>query len=304
VGDNRRPMSQERSRGSLIGASLFLALVAYGAGLVAMGFTQAALMRVVQLRLILILSEMTLALPALLVAFLLAHHIPELHRFSPVSPGAAVKTVVLGLAFWSLSLGVFEAQYIFVKPPLEYLQQFQGLHETLRPHRPLGWVFSIVAIAAAPAMCEEVLFRGLLVPVFRRVTEGALEIAGALTPASRARWAPAVAIVVSAALFGAIHVDGMRDGTSVYYRVPFAFFLGILLGKLRIDTGSLWPPMIAHATLNATTFLVVIFVEEPKGVLPDPQPLVALGMLLVGSTVAMALMKQIRRPAALPSSPW
>ena len=72
----------------------------------------------------------------------------------------------------------------------------------------------------------------------------------------------------------------------------------MLLAKLRLDTGSLWPSMIAHATLNATTFLVVLFVEEPKGVLPDPQPLVAIGMLVVGSTVARILMKRIRPATA------
>ena len=277
-------MSQERSPRSVIAASVFLALLAYGAGLVAMSYTQGALMRTFQLRLILIFAEMALALPALLVCLLLAKNIPELYRFSPVSPLAALKTVVLGLAFWGLSLGVFEAQYIFVKPPLEYLQQFQGLHETLRPHRALGWVFSIAAIAVAPAICEEMLFRGLLTPVFQRA-------AGAT-----------FAIVASSALFGAIHIDSMRDGTAVYYRVPFAFFLGMLLAKLRLDADSLWPPMIAHATLNATTFLVVIFVEEPKGTLPDPQPLVAVAMLLLGSAVAMAVMKQIRRPAVVPTA--
>ena len=285
MGDNRRPMSQERSQNSVIAASLFLALLAYGAGLLAMGYTQGVLIRTFQLRLILIFSEMALALPALLVALLLARQIPELHRFSPLPLTAALKTVVLGLAFWGLSLGVFEAQYVFVKPPLEYLQQFQGLHETLRPHRALGWIFSIAAIAVAPAVCEEILFRGLLTPVLRRAL------------------GPALAIVISAALFAVIHVDGLRDGTSVYYRVPFAFVLGMLLARLRLETDSLWPPMIAHATLNATTFLVVVFIEEPKGALPDPQPLVALAMLVVGSTVAMGLMKNIRARAPLPGRP-
>jgi len=282
VGDNHWFMSQERSKTSVIAASLFLSLLAYGVGLLAMGYIQGALIRTFQLRLLLIISEIALALPALVVAALLANHIPQLFRFSPLSAGAVLRTVVLGLAFWGLSLGVFEAQYVLVKPPLEYLQQFQGLHETLRPHRALGWVFSIAAIAVAPAVCEEILFRGLLTPVFQRAMGSTL------------------AIVLSAALFGAIHVDGLRDGTSVYYRVPFAFIMGMLLARLRIDTGSLWPPMIAHATLNATTFLVVIFIEEPKGALPDPQPLAALAMLLVGSTVAMALMKTLRAPVEAP----
>jgi membrane protease YdiL (CAAX protease family) len=180
-----------------------------------------------------------------------------------------------------LSLGVFEAQYVLARPPLEYLAQFEGLHDQLKPGSALGWVFSVAAIALAPAVCEEILVRGLLTPVFRFVA------------------GPALAIVFSAALFGAIHVDAMPDGTSVYYRVPFAFILGMLLAKIRLDTNSLWPSMIAHATLNATTFVVVLLAEEPKGVLPDAQPLSALAMLLIGGALARILMRQIRAPKAV-----
>jgi membrane protease YdiL (CAAX protease family) len=269
-------MSQERSKAAVTVSSLLLAALAYGTGLFAMAFAQAMLIKTLPLRPVLILSELALAVPALVAAALLAPHIPEIWRFRPLSATAAAKTVALGLALWGLSLGVFEAQYVFVRPPLAYLEQFQGLHEMLRPEGVLGWAYSIAAIAVAPAVCEEILFRGLLTPVLRR--------AGG----------PLFAMALSAALFGAIHVDGMRDGTSVYYRVPFAFILGLLLAKIRMDTESLWPSMIAHATLNATTFIVVFLAEEPKGVLPDPQPLVALGMLAVGSAVARLLMRQIR----------
>jgi membrane protease YdiL (CAAX protease family) len=258
-------------------ASLFLAAAAYAGGLLAMAYTQGFFVRTLDLRFVLILSEAALALPAVIVALLLAGSVPEVHRFRPVSAKALLLTVALGLAFWTLSLGVFEAQYVWVKPPLAYLQQFQGLHESLKPASLFGWVFSICAIAVAPAICEEILFRGLLTPVLRKA-------AGSV-----------FAIVVSAALFGAIHVDALADGTSVYYRVPFAFVLGLLLAGLRIETGSLWPPVIAHATLNATTFCVVVLVaEEPTNALPDPRPLMALGMLVLGSVAARALMRQIR----------
>ena len=210
----------------------------------------------------------------------LASWIPEVYQFRPLRPWAIPLTVALGLALWVLSLGVFEAQYVLVRPPIEYLDQFQGLHEMLRPKDALGWVFSIAAIAVAPAICEEIMFRGLLTPVLRHA-------AGSV-----------VAIVVSAMMFGAIHVDLMPSvggpPVAVYYRVPFAFILGMLLAKIRLDTGSLWPSMIAHATLNATTFVVVFVAPDQKGVLPDPQPFVALGMLLVGGAVSRLLFRRIR----------
>jgi len=272
-------MSQERPSVPALVGSLLLALVAYGVGLVGMGFAQARLVGNLELRGVLILSELALALPAVLAAVFLSRTVPDLYRFRPLVPWGALKTVALGLALWALSLGVFEAQFVLVKPPIAYLEQFQGFHELLKPVGLSGWIFSIGAIAFAPAICEEIVFRGLLTPVFRKVA------------------GPIVAIVISAGLFAAIHIDALRVGdaiVSVYYRVPFAFILGMLLAKIRLDTGSLWPPIIAHATLNATTFVVVLFAEEPTGVLPDPQPLVALGMLLAGSLVARVLMRQIQ----------
>jgi len=269
-------MSQERSKGWAAAAGFFAALLAYAAGLWMMAYTQAAVVGRAELRLVLILSEAALALPAVLTAFALARVVPEVIHFRPVSFRAAYMTVGLGLAFWILSLGVFEAQYVFVKPPLAFLQQFQGLHATLKPAGVLGWVFSLAAIALAPALCEEMMFRGLLTPVFRSVLGSG------------------VAVVLSAALFAAIHVDGLADGTTIYYRVPFAFVLGLLLAHLRIATGSLWLPVIAHATLNATTFCVVVLIaEEPTQALPDARPLVAVGMLLLGAAAARALMKRI-----------
>lgn len=272
-------MSQEKSSPFLAGASLLLALLAYASGIAAMGLVQKAVAGKVEFRLVLILAEIGLALPALLVGASLASRLPELYRFTPLVPLGALKTGALGLALWVLSLGVFEAQYVLVKPLLAYLEQFQGLHALLKPVGLSGWIFSIAAIALAPAICEEILFRGLLTPVFRRA-------AGA-----------AFAIVASAALFAAIHIDAVREGdaaTTVYYRVPFAFVLGLLLAKIRLDTGSLWPPIIAHATLNATTFVVVLMIEQPKPVLEDPRPLVALGMLAVGAAAVRFLMRGIR----------
>lgn len=276
MGDNRRFMSQRRSEAGIIAGSLFAGLLAYAGGLAAMMWTQGRLVGHHDIRLVLIGAEIALALPALVLAAILASRIPDLYRFRPLPAWGVLTTVGLGLTLWALSLGVFEAQYVLVRPPAEYLKQFQGLHDSLKPVGLFGWIFSVTAIAITPALCEEILFRGLLTPVLRRAL------------------GPLVAILVSAVLFGAIHVDAMADGTSVYYRVPFAFFLGMLLAKIRLDTQSLWPSMIAHATLNATTFVVVLFSEEPVDTLPDPQPLLALGMLLVGGVFSWYLLRRLR----------
>ena len=275
-------MSQERSQVAPVAASLFLAGFAYFGGIVAMGLMQSALARKVELRWIMVLAEGALAFPALIVAWLLWERIPEIVVFRPLSRFAPVLLVFLGFALWILSLGVLQAQYAIAPPPQAYLDQFQGLLESLRPRRPIGWVFSLGAIAVAPAVFEEVVFRGVLTPVLNRAA------------------GPAVAVLVSGVLFGAIHIDLLADGTSVYYRVPFAILLGMLLAKLRLDTGSLWPSMVAHATLNATTFLLVALVAtETPATVQEANPLVAAAMLLVGMPAALWIISVLKRGGAL-----
>jgi hypothetical protein len=115
----------------------------------------------------------------------------------------------------------------------------------------------------------------------------------ASTAAERTRWDPEPPKLVT------IFPASANVGSSV----PSAFSPAADISKAVLPAVvPLWPPMIAHATLNATTFLVVIFIEEPKGTLPDPQPLAALAMLLVGSAVAAALMRRIRAAEPAPTA--
>lgn len=269
-------MVQKRSGPALLLGAIVVSLAACALGVLAMAWTQGRLIRAYELRQVLIASEAALALPALLAGLALSRAFPEMASFRPLPARGPLICVGLGLALWGLSLGLFEAQYVLVRPPLEFLNQFQGLHDQLKPVGLAGWIFSITAIALTPALCEEIVFRGLLAPVFRRAL------------------GTAAALVISAGLFGLIHIDAMPDGTKVYYRVPFAFLLGVILAKVRFDSESLWPPMIAHATLNATTFVVVLLSDESIDTLPDPRPLLAAAMLAVGGVFAHLLLRQLR----------
>jgi hypothetical protein len=50
-----------------------------------------------------------------------------------------------------------------------------------------------------------------------------------------------------------------------------------------VRTGSLAACVLAHAALNALTFAVAPFVDDPAQGLPEPRPLLGLGMLVAGS---------------------
>jgi membrane protease YdiL (CAAX protease family) len=92
--------------------------------------------------------------------------------------------------------------------------------------------FNLLVLAIVPAIGEELLFRGYLQQTFTK-------------------WLgkPHVAIVITAVLFSAIHMQFQGF-------IP-RFALGLLLGYLFYWSGSLWLPIIAHFINNAIAILFV-----------------------------------------------
>ncbi|MFN0032433.1 MAG: type II CAAX prenyl endopeptidase Rce1 family protein [Flavobacteriales bacterium] len=97
-----------------------------------------------------------------------------------------------------------------------------------------GWDtgITIVSIALLPAVCEELLFRGVLQPLLAKAFRNIH-----------------LAIWVSAALFSAIHMQ--------FYGFLPRMLMGALLGYLVVWSGSLWTSMLAHAANN--TLAIVTF---------------------------------------------
>ena len=87
---------------------------------------------------------------------------------------------------------------------------------------------TLLLIAVLPGICEEVLFRGFIINGFKK----------------RGFWS---AIVITAALFGIIHLDMFR-------LIPVTI-IGIWLGYLVLKTKSLYIPIFAHVANNALAVL-------------------------------------------------
>lgn len=235
------------------------------------------------LRPTLFLAELTLAAPGVLALALLGRSPRAALGLLGPEPRLALLAVWSGIAFWVASLGLFELQYAVWAPPPGFLEAFRLLHKALKPAGPLDALLSVAAIAVAPAVCEEILFRGVILPSLLR----SLGAGGA--------------ILASAGLFGLIHLDATGGAASALtaYRVPFALAVGLGLGLLRVRTESLWPSLIAHATLNTITFAVAPFVDDPSGGLPAPEPWKGAGLLVVGLLgfhFALRWLRGSRRP--------
>jgi membrane protease YdiL (CAAX protease family) len=98
----------------------------------------------------------------------------------------------------------------------------RALHAALRPavqRAGDGW---LLAIGVASAVGEELLFRGLLVPI--------------------------LGVIVSAVVFGALH---QIRGRARWGWMVWATVMGILFGAAFAATGSLAGPIAAHAIINA-----------------------------------------------------
>ena len=155
----------------------------------------------------------------------------RLHR---AEPGPVFYSILASLALIvpTLSLQAVVGRYVKIPDAvieaLEAIVRAESLPE-------LAYVWLIAALGAA--VSEEFLFRGVL--------QNGL--------ASRLRGG--VAVLLTALVFAILHT---------IWRFPPAFILGIFLGLLYWRTGSLWPPIVAHLTIN-TVAIVTLYVAEVFG---------------------------------------
>jgi sodium transport system permease protein len=130
------------------------------------------------------------------------------------------------------------------------------------------WVL-ILALGVTPALCEELLFRGLVFSGFRKL-------------------GPTAAVLLSALLFAFAHA-------SIYRLVP-TFTLGALLGYTRLRSGSIVPGMILHG-LNNGLAIALLFTKpawaEPFVREQQPAPAIVLAAFAL-TAVALALLRSTR----------
>ncbi|PYQ54062.1 MAG: hypothetical protein DMF78_07530 [Acidobacteria bacterium] len=253
-----------------------LALAAFVVGYAAMMMSVGPMM-VHGLRPALMTGEAVLALPAVALVALSGLPLAEGLALRPVSARTAALAAVAGATLWAASLGLMNLQFVVWRPPTDFLDSFRRLHEILRPRSVGEGLLSVAAIAIVPALCEETLFRGVILPSFARAGD-------------------AVGLLGSAALFAIIHIDAVGT-TPVFYRLPFAFAVGLGLGALRLLTGSLLASMLAHAVLNTTTFLTVFLTGAASQAVDEPDAISGTVLFLAGGAATAWMFRRLRGPS-------
>jgi sodium transport system permease protein len=139
--------------------------------------------------------------------------VPQWHALA----GAALLAPALAL----IGQGAYEVVSRVLPVPQEFLKFFSDL-AAKEQH---GALATYLVLAVSPAICEEFVFRGVVLGLLSRV------------------WSPARAIVVSAALFAVFHLS--------VYRVLPVFLVGLAVGIVAWRARSLIPAMLLHGLYNA-----------------------------------------------------
>lgn len=151
-------------------------------------------------------------------------------------PALALGLIILGIVATLISGNIYDAiaHSVFHAQPQTNLDE---LTKQIAAAPRTVFAVLISAVVIAP-ICEEVFFRGFLLPGLRRVLS--------------APWA----IVVSSVIFAVAHVQ--------LGSLPLLLVLALFLGTLRVLTRSLWPGVILHTLNNALGLLSVIVLLNHK----------------------------------------
>lgn len=180
-----------------------------------------------------------------------------LHNIKPVGFLGAF-FIILGM--YSLNILV---SYILVSL---FPQSAENVADTFSAIMNGNAVSVFLVLAAAPAVCEEMLFRGLIYH------------------SMKAGYRTFTAIAVSAALFGIYHM-------SLVKLIPTGL-LGMVLCYVVYKTGSIYPSMMMHFINNALSVYVSYYPEKAEKIFPvlfwdgmsfsDALPLGMTGLVLLG----------------------
>lgn len=141
--------------------------------------------------------------------------------------------------------------------------QAKELTETFLQTTTIGGLLAnLVIVALIPAIGEELIFRGLILKLFKEITRNI-------------HWA----VIITAFIFAAIHVQ--------FYGFLPRFFLGLVLGYSFVITQNLWVPIFLHL-VNNTASVIVYFLHH-NGYLKVPMeefgavqnPVYVIGSLLI-----------------------
>ncbi len=137
----------------------------------------------------------------------------------------AISLMILPLTVWLFPDGA----------PQQGVSEIAGQSKTI-----LDQLAVFIAVAVAAPIVEEVIFRGMLLSVLAR---------------AMSKWP---AIIVSGAIFGAVH---LLDPNAIAV-VPGLFLIGVVLAWVALRSGDLSLPIAIHSGINLLAAIGILYGEE------------------------------------------
>jgi hypothetical protein len=202
----------------------------------------------------------------------------ELGLRAPSKAGFYLLAIVLLIAAIPLEewLGELNKQIPLWQWMIKAEQDNERLVESfLKINHPFDPVINLLIMAAIPAFCEELCFRGALQPILIRICKR-----------------PWAGILVTAFLFSFFHFE--FEGF-----IP-RMFLGVLLGAAYWYSGSLWVSILAHFFFNGVQIVVAMY--SPATVSKTASMPVL--FILISIVIVVGLLLRMRKlsPVATPAN--
>ena len=185
----------------------------------------------------------------------------------PSGPRQSLKLVRGNWPLWAwISVGlatplVGSLLSLLMSPFMDDSEALKAMTESFRHHGTSGFLIPLaMLIGITPSICEEILFRGFLQPRLTR-----------LIP-------PVFGVVLASLAFAIMHMDPVH--------VIAVFPLGLWLGFVSYQSGSLFPAMIAHLVNNVLS-VVSLSVSGEEAEMVDAPPLEMLAFILVGGVIGL-----------------
>ena len=228
----------------------------------------------------------------LFLMFLLLPTIVARHQNASIVTGFGLKSprpvfwlagLMLGISLWPIvmwlttvwsevygSLSGADAAGDWHKRLVELASKYVEMFKQVSPAM-IAIVFAIV-----PALCEEWFFRGMLLR----------------TLLGRGK-SVALAIVLSAVLFGAFHT--ISNSVIAIDRLIPTTLVGLILGYLAYKSDSIWPGVILHAIHNSFVVFLATYQEQlaKYSWFPAEQESVPVSWVLTGAAIAGAALTMV-----------
>lgn len=176
-------------------------------------------------RLLLVQQIALIATPALMMGLMLTTSLKQTFSLRLPGPDRLLCAILLPLALHPLSFELGKSlEWFFPKPPPGLIEALKSMSSDTVPL----WLL-LLALAAAPAICEEIAFRGFMLSGFSRGGKVRL------------------AVILSSLAFGIIHM--------IPQQVFNAALLGIILGMICVRSRSLLPGIAFHFIYNSLAIL-------------------------------------------------